>query len=426
MDGSHQLFDASWDSRATHEGSASYWSDKARVASITVLKRLCDSGGPVEFAVEPPGVSVCRIPDQNIAVNVLDPSGLCSRRGDAYSIGDIIVLLCIRRAEYTYSAISQRGFKYVNVLERDRIKSLLADVEIPPDLLEAKVRYVPLNEEPGGDTSGRQDDNGELEPPQGRHKQLISDVLKLVDEQHNELKKHGLSEDSEDYKNARKKYRNTCVFATTLIERPLRSRTAVVTAHGETFERILQKLDGLQSKKPETKKRPTQKTIGNVLRTNSKLRVLDEICCKYRKKPVIIVPSSTMSILSRQNIKQLLEDHHFVDPMDSLRDGGPVTSALPMNAVEVVHTIRGRPIKFRVVENSYTSKFTASDWISVVCVILNLKGGQWQFNGYPFESFVDMFMTMKGALFTYDTDSIPAEMGNWDLKVGNLCCSLKT
>lgn len=66
-----------------------------------------------------------------------------------------------------------------------------------------------------------------------------------------------------------------------------------------------------------------------------------------------------------------------------------------MNAVEVVHTISGRTIKFRVVESSYTTKFTTSDWISVVCVILNIKGGQWQFNGYPFESFVDLFMTMK-------------------------------
>ncbi|EDO06239.1 hypothetical protein BBOV_II002840 [Babesia bovis T2Bo] len=418
MDGSQELFDSNWDTRDAHESSSAYWADKGSMPALLVLKKLCGAGSNVEFAIESSGVLLCRIPDQNIAVNMLDPSGICSRRGEAYSIGDVILLLCIRRTDYSYSSITQRGFKYVNVLERDRIKSILTDPDTVPELLEAKVRYTVLNGDLGNvGPSDPDEEDTKLPVQQDKCKRSVSEVLTMVDGWRTDFMGTCAEEGSDIYKVARKKYRNLCVFAATVLDRPLRTRISLLAAHGEGFERVLQKLDSVESLKSEPQSRPAKKLVANVLRPQHKMRVLDEICSKYRKKPVIIVPSSSMSLLCRQNIKQLLEDHQFVDAQESVRTGGPVTSTLPMNAVEVVHNICGRAIKFRVVESSYTSKFTTSDWISVVCVVLNVKGGQWQFKGYPFESLVDIFVTMKGVLFTYDTDSVPAEMSNWDVKV---------
>ncbi|GIX64536.1 RNA polymerase II accessory factor CDC73 [Babesia caballi] len=427
MDGSQPIFDDGWDARATQEHNAAYWADKASTSSITLLKSVYAGNVTVDFAMEPPGVLVCRVPEQNVTVNMLDPSGLRSRRGETYVIGDIILLLCVRREDYTYSSITKRGFKYINVLERDRIKSILDDPDTSPELLEAKTRYISIKTAGSGGVGGGKDDSGDdAMSPKGGSKHMIDMVMKRVEDSYRACMKDGSSEDEKEHKVAKKEFRNMCVLAATLIERPLRTRMSVITAHGEGFERVLQKLEAAQALKVASKPRDAPKSVGNVLRAQSKLRVLDEICCKYRKKPVIIVPSGTMSIVARHNIKQLLEDHQFVDPQEIMRSKNAVVSTLPMNAVEVIHTIAGRNIKFRVVENSYTTKFTTSDWISVVCVILNVKGGQWQFNGYPFESFVDMFMTMKGALFIYDTDNIPAEMNNWDLKVGvaYFCCVL--
>ncbi|ORM41424.1 Cell division control protein 73 [Babesia sp. Xinjiang] len=417
MDGSQDLFDGSWDVRTTHVLNTSYWSDKASISSIALLKSLCSNGSMVEFAMEPPGVLVCRIPEQNVTVNMLDPSGLCNRRGEMYTIGDVVLLLCIRRSEYTYSSISNRGFRYINVLERDRIKSILCDSETSPELLEAKTRYISIYKDPSCTVPGSKDPgDGMCIPKRYGSKRLIDNVMKQVEESYCVLINHPDPEGM-DYRLAKKQHRNICVVATALIDLPLRNRTTVITAYGEGFERIVRKLEDSQTTKAVPKVVVAPKPLAKILRINNKMRVLDEICCKYRKKPVIIVPSSAMSIVCRQNIKRLLEDHEFVDPQESMRNDGPIVSSLPMNAVEVVHKICGRAIKFRVVENSYTTKFTTSDWISVVCVVLNAKGGQWQFNGYPFDSFVDMFLTIKCALFTYDTDNVPGEMANWDLKV---------
>ncbi|KAK1442694.1 Cdc73/Parafibromin domain containing protein [Babesia gibsoni] len=414
MEGSQPIFDESWDVKSTVAQNDAFWADKATANAIEILKGVSSSDCAVEFALEASGVVVCRIHSQNVVVNLLDPSGLCSRRGESYLIGDVLLALCIRKEDYTYSSVTKRGFKYINILERDRIKSILDDPDVSPELQEVKIRYIPIH---AGDVT-KLANNKEDKPSEATVKRhLMEDIMRRVEESADALRENQNPKDSREYKIAKREYRGICVIAATLAERQLRTRNSVIMSHGEGLERVLQRVEAAHANKAVEKSTDRHKSATSMLGRHSKLRVLDEICSKYRKKPVIIVPSGAMSIVTRQNIKQFLEDNQFTYPQESMRNNGSVVTGLPMNAVEVVHTIAGRNIKFRVVENSYTAKFSTADWISVVCVVLNVKGGRWQFSGYPFESFVDMFMTMKGALFTYDTDNIPAEMNNWDVKV---------
>ncbi|GBE61656.1 RNA polymerase II accessory factor CDC73 [Babesia ovata] len=268
MEGSQQLFDADWDVRSTQEHNASYWSGKASMPSIALLKSICANGGMVEFEMDPSGVLVCHIPDHKVTVNMLDPSGLRSRRGEAYVIGDIVLLLCIRREDYTYSSITKRGFKYINVLERDRIKSILGDPDTSPDLLEAKARFIPISGTGSNRVTGsRNDVSDSSTSPQVTSKHMIDVVMKKLEESWRTFRQDTSPEDDEGYRSAKKRYYNMCVLAAGLMERPLRTRTSVIMAHGEGFERFLQKLEAAQANKLASKARDAPKSVGNVLRT---------------------------------------------------------------------------------------------------------------------------------------------------------------
>ncbi|KAK1938518.1 hypothetical protein X943_001945 [Babesia divergens] len=88
MEGSQVIFDEGWDVKTTVAQNEAFWADKGYAKSITLLKSISANQCVVEFDMEAPGVLVCRIPDHNVTVNLLDPSGLTSRRGEPYLINN--------------------------------------------------------------------------------------------------------------------------------------------------------------------------------------------------------------------------------------------------------------------------------------------------------------------------------------------------
>ncbi|AFZ81158.1 RNA pol II accessory factor, Cdc73 family domain-containing protein [Theileria equi strain WA] len=428
MDGNGAIFDESWDLKANVSENENFWASSQATESILLLKYIVANNYKVKFAKNQNGLLVARLPEFNMEINLLAHSGLSSRRGEPYVVGDILLFITIRREDYTYSSVTKRGFKYINILERDRLKSLLEEPKVAPELLDSKLQYGPIDsgtavlipgkssEEPSNITSSKLSVEKIFENIYYDLKSLY-DKYKQTQSTDELSTSEGKSDDDNTRlaKKAKHDYLNSLVFTTTIKERPVRTRNSLITVHGEGFERILQKAEYATVSQKHTKHE--NPSASGAPKSQKKLRVIDEICFKYRKKPIIIVPSGTASIIARQNIKQLLQDNQFIDSQESLRAGGPTVSNLPMNAIEIVHTIAKRPVKFRVVENSYVSRFTNADWVSVVCVVLNVKGERWQFHGYPFESFIDLFMTMKGVLFVHDADMVPSEMGSWDIKV---------
>ncbi|UKJ89590.1 hypothetical protein MACJ_002841 [Theileria orientalis] len=420
MDTNELSFDDSWDFKSDPAVVDSYWKNAQTTESVLLLKAIVLNDYKLYFVKNSANILVVRMPEFNLELNVFAPSGLTSRRGEIYVIGDILLFTQIKREEYTYSSVTKRGFKYINVLERDRIKSIMEESKVSPELLDFKVQYMAIESGevkiPGKSLEGPSKLVSSKLSVKRILEKLYIDLVTLQEkcESVNEADTNS-ENDEREAKKAKLDYINSLVFATCIQERPVRTRNSLLTAHGEGFEKILQKADVPEESKKLLK--PQGPTVSGLIAKSQKLKVIDEICHKYRKRPIIIVPSGTVSIISRQNIKQMLQDHQFIDANESIRTYGSIVSNLPMNGVEIVHTIGKKPIKFRVIENSYISRFTQSDWVSVVCVVLNVKGEKWQFNGYPFESFIDLFLTLKGVLFVHDGDMVPSEMGSWDIKV---------
>ncbi|XP_952973.1 uncharacterized protein TA07735 [Theileria annulata] len=396
MEGNYITFDKSWDLKPDPSVVSEYWRDSPNTESILLLKSIIINNYSVEFLKTHAGFLVAQLPDFNLQINVLSPSGLTSRRGELYLVADILLALKLVREEYTYQFVTDRGFKYINILERDRIKSILEEVKVSPELLNFKVEYRAINPHLDAKIPGKTlETSSKTSTTKLTVKDILHNLYSSLTKLHNNVK-NAESDENARNENLPKKnsqlneYLNTFVFVTCIQERPVRTRNSLLTAHGEGFEKILMKADS----SADTVKK-LHKSDASSSKSMSKMKVLDEICCKYRKRPIIIVPSGSSSIISRQNIKQLLQDHQFIDQHQSIKNDGIVQSNLPMNAVEIVHTVGKKQVKFRVVENSYVSRFTNHDWVSVVCVVLNVKGERWQFNNYPFESFIDMFMTLK-------------------------------
>ncbi|EAN31654.2 RNA pol II accessory factor Cdc73 family protein [Theileria parva strain Muguga] len=418
MEGNYIKFDKSWDLKPDPSLVSEYWRDSPNTESILLLKSIIINNYVVEFLNASEGFLVAQLPDFNLQINVLSPSGLTSRRGEMYLIADILLALRLLREEYTYQFVTDRDFKYINILERDRIKSILEEIKVSPELLNFKVEYRAVNPQLDVKIPGKTlETSSKTSTTKLTVKDILHNLYSSLSKLHSSVKnvksdENGGTNENLSNNNQLNEYLNTFVFVTCIQERPVRTRNSLLTAHGEGFEKILMKADATSD---SVKK--IHKSDHGSSKSMSKMKVVDEICCKYRKRPIIIVPSGTSSIISRQNIKQLLQDHQFVDQHQSMKNDGILQSNLPMNAVEIVHTVGKKPVKFRVVENSYVSRFTNHDWVSVVCVVLNVKGERWQFNNYPFESFIDMFMTLKGVLFVHDGDIVPSEMCSWDIKV---------
>ncbi|OEH80047.1 RNA polymerase II accessory cdc73 family related protein [Cyclospora cayetanensis] len=100
-------------------------------------------------------------------------------------------------------------------------------------------------------------------------------------------------------------------------------------------------------------------------------------------------------------------------------------AGIPVSAegVSIKRRIRNKEYTFKALECTYTPKFTQKDWASVVGVFLgggSAEKTKWQFNEWPFQGWVELFQSFRGALFAYDEDAIPPEVLQWNIRVFRL------
>eukprot|EP01071_Lankesteria_metandrocarpae_P006265 Lankesteria_metandrocarpae@DN4298_c0_g1_i1.p1 len=142
--------------------------------------------------------------------------------------------------------------------------------------------------------------------------------------------------------------------------------------------------------------------------------VIDEIVGKYRLRPIIIVPTEpSVSIVNIHNAVDFFNKGHFVDMSTA-----PPVSNRQGDYLEVARVIRGKTLKFRLLPSSELYKLSGDRWRAVVAVVAS--GADWQFKGWPFKTFYDVFRTLRGFHFAYENTEIAKNVLKWNCQVFRL------
>ncbi|KAL3128707.1 hypothetical protein CHM_4g2010 [Cryptosporidium hominis] len=126
--------------------------------------------------------------------------------------------------------------------------------------------------------------------------------------------------------------------------------------------------------------------------------------------PIILVPPSSKSPITLNNIIQFLRDKEFVDPNLAKRNfvGNEQTVTLSFGSGTTV-----QKVTFRILES--TLNFRKRDWYSLIAVFLT--GAEWQLQSFPFKTIQDIFTMVKGYHITYDSEPIPDNIRKWNVDV---------
>ena len=126
--------------------------------------------------------------------------------------------------------------------------------------------------------------------------------------------------------------------------------------------------------------------------------------------PIIIVPSLPTSAISIGNVKELLEDGHFVSALERKDQ-----SAKRPKSVVIAHKDGEKERRYEVFDQP--NLLAASDWERVIAVFA--LGQAWQFKDWPaqWQSPTDVFNKSCGFFLMFDDESVPLTIKNWDVKV---------
>lgn len=126
--------------------------------------------------------------------------------------------------------------------------------------------------------------------------------------------------------------------------------------------------------------------------------------------PIILVPPSSKSPITLNNVVKFLKDKEFVDPNQVKRNftGSEQTVTLSFGSGTTV-----QKVTFRILES--TLNFRKRDWYSLIAVFLT--GAEWQLQSFPFKTTQDIFTMVKGYHITYDSEPIPENIRKWNVDV---------
>jgi hypothetical protein len=122
--------------------------------------------------------------------------------------------------------------------------------------------------------------------------------------------------------------------------------------------------------------------------------------------PIILVPLNKTAPVNMSNVFALLQDGKYVKP-----DGAHLRyfESTREEYVEVTRNISGKMWTFEVRDSA--AKFTKTQWLRTVLVISD--GNEWQFKGWPFESVVDLFTTIRGVYFHDTGKPLAKHVAQW-------------
>ena len=136
------------------------------------------------------------------------------------------------------------------------------------------------------------------------------------------------------------------------------------------------------------------------------------------KVPIIIVPSGYNTVVSGVNARQFLQDGMYV----SVRDCVAPSASSATHMQEIERRIgRDTPVPYQIRDTAPHRK--SSDWERVVAVFV--AGAKWQFKDWPFKGceegdMVDAFQRIRAFHAHFMSDSIKADVKNWNVKMISL------
>merc|ERR1712151_1137264 len=111
-----------------------------------------------------------------------------------------------------------------------------------------------------------------------------------------------------------------------------------------------------------------------------------------RPNPIILVPCNKNAPVNLLNAARLLQDGEYAKQD---QEKARFFESTRPEYVEIVRNVLGKQWTFEVRDSA--KSFTKAQWLRVVAVITD--GSDWQFKGWPFETIVDLFSTVRGAYF---------------------------
>ncbi|KAJ1943308.1 accessory factor associated with RNA polymerase II [Linderina macrospora] len=133
---------------------------------------------------------------------------------------------------------------------------------------------------------------------------------------------------------------------------------------------------------------------------------------RKRRDPIIVVPAATTAMINMYNIKDLLQDHKFVESREFMEKGGPKPREL-----HVDHTLSdGSSTRFRVVDS--VQDFTDNDWAAIVCVFT--QGAAWQFKNWTWKSPEEVFKNCLGFYPKYQDERPKETTRTWGISMLNI------
>lgn len=127
-------------------------------------------------------------------------------------------------------------------------------------------------------------------------------------------------------------------------------------------------------------------------------------------KPIILVPCNKTSPVNLLNVVKFLQDGVYEKTdLEHTR----YFESTRMEYVDLVRNVQGRMWTFEVRDTA--KNFTKAQWLRVVAVVAD--GSEWQFTGWPFETVVDLFTTVKGVFFRENGTLTPLHVREWSVGI---------
>ena len=140
---------------------------------------------------------------------------------------------------------------------------------------------------------------------------------------------------------------------------------------------------------------------------------------KKKIRPIILLPSGSLSVINIDNVKNFLKDGKFMTGEEARRESAHKES------IDKHYFYRRfmrdtNPVQYKVTD--VVPKNPAEKvafWNRVVAVVI--MGKKWQFKDWPFDgisqgNLVHVFTKLQGFYFHYSKDQVPKEVEKWNVK----------
>ncbi|KAF7459352.1 CDC73-domain-containing protein [Cryptosporidium felis] len=394
----------------------------------------------------------------NCALNTNTPTRCRNRRGESLTLEDLYLFITATKSKkYTMKLAQDSNLKFINILERKNILEFLEEfctgyghLGIPSEYsMKDLAKYECINSDFSLQLCRLLDKNkGQISNISFPWVKYLTEMDNLINTEYDEkktsciaLKESSISLTNEDSNRKRKTSTISQIYPINidficqgidmytrinsllaLINDPIRHESKkkntgfdasegnkdssnVIKPHNAGDNRSKDSgLKGPHSSVPRTVS--ISKSISSYQSRSTLLAYLNS----NNLSPIILVPPSSKSPITMNNVVQFLRDKEFVDPSLAKRNsvGNEETVTLNFGSGTTM-----QKVTFRILES--TLNFRKRDWYSLIAVFLT--GAEWQLQSFPFRTIQDIFTMVKGYHITYDSEPIPENIRKWNVDV---------